>query len=112
MHIDTRNEYQFRVLSGMWAFPELFRTTPQYLTGDEPYLTIRRALEAYHAEEIEGYELLMGMFHKYGDPHFTELIRVLENALAVPCKRWAESQIKIFDKLLTQDYEREPENAA
>lgn len=112
MHSDTRNEMQLRVLSGLHRYPELLKSTPQYLTGDEPWATIRRALEAYHADKVGGHELLMGMLNKYGDDHFLELVRVLKNALAVPCKRWAETQIRVFSRMIQQDYEREQGRAA
>ena len=112
MHSDTRNEMQLRVLAGMWAYPELFRTVPQYLAGDQPWLTIRKALEAFLEGRVSGERLVVGMKHKYGQGYVVELSRVFENAKAVPCREWAETQVRVFTELLQRDYEREHGNAA
>jgi hypothetical protein len=85
---------QLRVLSGLHAYPELFKTTPIYLCGNEPWFTIRKGLEAYHAGKVDMQGLLRGMRLKYGNEYFHSLIAVLENSLSVPRKRWAETQVR------------------
>lgn len=112
MHNDTRNEMQLRVLSGLHRYPELMETTPVYLAGDEPWLTIRRALEAFHQGRVDLEGLLRGMLEKYGWLYFEELTRVLENAEAVPSKRWAENQIQFFKEAIERSYAQENSNAA
>ena len=88
------NEMQLRALSGMHRYPEMFKTTPVYLCGDEPWLTIRKALEAYHSGKTDMLGLLRGMDAKYGQAHFDALLSVLENSMAVPRKRWVETQVR------------------
>lgn len=90
------NEMQLRVLSGLHRYPELFKTTPAYLCGDEPWLTVRKALVAHHAGKVGLTGMLRGMLDKYGQEHFDALIAVLENAMAVPRQRWAETQVRIL----------------
>lgn len=112
MYNDTRNEMQLRVLSGLHRYPELFDSTPAYLCGDEPWLTVRKALEAYHAGKVGTMQLLQGMLKKYGWIHFEALLDVLDNSEAVPRKSWAETQIRIFRESLERAYAREDRNAA
>lgn len=87
---------QLRVLSGLHRYPELIKSTPAYLCGDEPWLTVRKALVAHHAGKVGLAGMLRGMLDKYGWEHFDALLSVLENAMAVPCKRWAETQVRIL----------------
>lgn len=112
MHSDTRNEMQLRVLSGLHRYPELFESTPRYLCGDEPWLTVRRALEVYHAGKVDRFQLLQGMLGKYGWEYFEALLMVMENAEAVPRKRWAETQIRLFREAIEREYARENRHAA
>ncbi|BCS86836.1 hypothetical protein [Pseudodesulfovibrio sediminis] len=105
MHIELIHELQFRALSGMQRYPELFKTTPVYLCGQEPWLTIRKALEAYQGGKVGHKSLLRGMLAKYGEVYFDELLRVLENAEAVPCKNWALTQIARLSDAISQNYE-------
>jgi len=112
MHSDTHNEMQLRVLSGMHMYPELFKTTPQYLTGDEPWHTVRRALEALHAGKVDSEGVFEGMRKKYGQDYVDALCSVIENAASVPRKRWAETQIRRYNEMLDQDFERESDYAA
>lgn len=89
-----RNEMQLRVLSGLNRYPEMFKTTPVYLCGDEPWFTVRKALEAYHDGKTDMLGLLRGMDSKYGPEHFDALLSVLENSMAVPGKRWVATQVR------------------
>jgi len=98
------DELQLRALSGMHMYPELFQSTPVYITGQEPWMTIRRALEAYHSGKVKEYDLLRGMVLKYGDDTFLALIAVIENAASVPRKRWAETQIRILTSVITEKH--------
>lgn len=112
MHSDTRNEMQLRILSGLHRYPELFESTPRYLCGDEPWLTVRKALEAYHAGKVDMMQLLQGMLKKYGWNHLVALLDVLDNSESVPRKSWAYTQIRIFRESLERAYARENRNAA
>jgi len=112
MHSDTRNEMQLRVLSGMHMFPELFKATPIYLTADEPWCTVRKALEAWHMGKVGCEVMFDGMRRKYGQGYVVALSAVIKTAASVPRKRWAETQIRNYDRMISQEYEQEHDDAA
>lgn len=99
------DELQLRTLTGLYCFPELMGKTPVYLTGDEPWFTIRKALEAFHRGEVSRLGMMRGMWGKYGAWHFWNLLGVLENAEAVNSKRWAEAQIRQLMEAIERKYE-------
>ncbi|SOB60617.1 protein of unknown function [Pseudodesulfovibrio profundus] len=100
-----RGELQHRTLAGFARFPELMDATPQFITGDEPWHTIRRGLEAWHRGECSRLELMRGMWGKYGAWQFWSLLGVLEDAETVPGKRWAETQIQRLMEAIEREYE-------
>jgi len=98
------DELQLRALSGMHRHPSLFKDTPQYLFGVEPWLTVRNALVAYHDGQVGFEALLRGMLTKYGMLYFDALIDVIDNAQAVPGKGWANTQIRHLMKAIDNAY--------